>query len=1403
MAEIPLAPNRLLNLTPIEAVPSYLTIFENAAAEVRKIKETESNVVNSSMNLKGSEDDIKRLQVGLMYIALTDSTATKWAMQDIFLISRDNLIYILSEITRLIAEVWPKFQPDVHKNALHIVDELFATRGANIDLLMMHLLRRINSGDLSQSNLWLAQAVLDLCIKYRESLVTDRKQNLLQYTIFHFLRIIPDHHCETNPYITQLPASSRPLGLNSLFQRESKFIVDLIRSNYDQCCFGREFIRMLYIVSGLPPFQKLWNDIFNDLPTLNTSKSVPEILLNATNPSMNNFLISFEMEKYTHFMLQFVHVAPHFPTRRYQEMFTTKFFSSPEREPQRYNLIRFMVSNIHPTNEMLASSLITRWQVIIWLMSTCKSVYFEQCALSLFFNWFTFQPGEPIMNIEPAVLLLMNGLMLNIGGPLYGGLMEYFLKTANNFHPSLTGKFVHSIRAGLTQSLRLGVIRSLTPTMENLFRFRQDIFREFSNILGSLFEPNLPVSPVIKGLPDPLLKKSGGGGGGDSGGKGGVGSIDESPGTSSASNAGVPLDPRLRRGSQSPFLPLPGNRSNTTVKPRPPSPIEPTFSPPPSPPSEFEDRKRQFPEGGKGAFNVRFPKLPSSPELKIDEAAGMETIQQRVAELRKRFTSYQMHYTHKTKTSVNVMEILNQFDGEIHKYLEKLIFNARDVGLLKETDIISSEDSRGSTPASLSDDTSFADVCESLQNLIEAVLEDDYSDDLAILGRIADVISQVCLPFFDTSAEFGDKKLLESNQIRSSLLPFQMPITKEQIENSLASPVFVPLRSLCEMNRNDAKREILLLLLTEIQIRQPRIGYHLLYFLTVSNNINDEKMIAYKNFCASSENSSLLECLHRDLQLLVDDNGFLFCYLLPNIYNVFASEVGNKAQFIRLIVSKADSYQVNYLISEILRGHLNLFPRSDISEVLKASLDWSTTEQSFFWQLVGAHELPTKHFLPLVSLVDGVKHAEACSQLLLILQLEKPTLEIIRLLLTRAASNLNSESVDDANADDLLSVTSLHYWGRPGGVYARRFAEILGSMITSAVSSLRPSGDAEDGSGSTSSGRKRTSIKSSGNSTDQLSLLISILTHLECMRRNCKNIAMLQSTELQTSLQQVIASSTVPSNVKDRFAELLSLVEREDITPTSSRSSTSGRGSRQETSGEATGSSKGGHSLRNLDSRRAAEAERKRQSAAASGSGSSIALGNNKKKQSCKKLDQDGDGEGEDSSDNANSKTGANSNNDTNSINNANSDSDDDDESEGPLAIDDSLDAASPSSAASESQAPAAGRTTDSSILEITISSSESDDGEEDKPVESRPKKTTATKKRAPPASKKQPPAKRVASSQGVRKVVNLDDDEESENSDNNNNNSNDKDGSDSGDDTPRGPTSKRRKMVSRRLLDD
>lgn len=58
--------------------------------------------------------------------------------------------------------------------------------------------------------------------------------------------------------------------------------------------------------------------------------------------------------------------------------------------------------------------------------------------------------------------------------------------------------------------------------MENLSRFRPDLCRDFSTILGSTFEPGVPLSPtpgitVAQGLAEPCALKHGSG---DSGGGG-------------------------------------------------------------------------------------------------------------------------------------------------------------------------------------------------------------------------------------------------------------------------------------------------------------------------------------------------------------------------------------------------------------------------------------------------------------------------------------------------------------------------------------------------------------------------------------------------------------------------------------------------------------------------------------------------------------------------------------------------------------------------------------------------------------------------------------------------------------------------------------------------------------------
>lgn len=83
------------------------------------------------------------LQAGLIYLALTEPDPRRSHLQDIVLISRDNLHYALSELARLVAETWPKMHQEVRKNMLNIIAELLATRGANVDVLMLHLYRRM------------------------------------------------------------------------------------------------------------------------------------------------------------------------------------------------------------------------------------------------------------------------------------------------------------------------------------------------------------------------------------------------------------------------------------------------------------------------------------------------------------------------------------------------------------------------------------------------------------------------------------------------------------------------------------------------------------------------------------------------------------------------------------------------------------------------------------------------------------------------------------------------------------------------------------------------------------------------------------------------------------------------------------------------------------------------------------------------------------------------------------------------------------------------------------------------------------------------------------------------------------------------------------------------------------
>lgn len=1340
---------------------------------MKRLKETDPDIVNSTANRSGTDEERRALQAGLLYLGLTEPDPRRSACTDIVLTARDNLNYALSELTRLVAEAWPKMPQHVRSNLLSILAELIAIRGASVELLMLHLYRRMPTGDLSPSNIWLIETVLDLLMRNREWLESsDRQPFLLPLTVYTFLRLIPDHYNLPNPLNSSSIAtkSDTPTSLNdtitALRLRESTFIVDLLRKNFDRCAqLGRDLIRMLHIVARYEPFQRFWSDILNDLPSMSCHhKNIASVLDIITPQYFVQTLIPHEMEQWIRWMLRNVHCVPPFPVRRYQEFFHRKFFLTPESQSLRVCLTRYIVNYFYPDNEMLASSLIPRWNVISWLISQCVCpIANYNIKMALFFDWLFFKPNDCIMNVEPAILAITNNLSAR-SQPFALSLVDFLTKVATTFHPPLNDRISASIRAGLEDMLRLGVIRSLNPLMDFLLRAFPEVYRSFSALIGPVIDSTIltPTAALPAGAGpnfvnsvqppvgvtgaaatataetslhklttsqsvDPESKK---------------GFPATAAAVSATSISSTPSDPRLRRnttpvlikptttttslkngtpaavqppGSKpSPFsedalarsrLQHPNHLQSPShfagphsppvgasvvagvsapLKPRPPSPPPEgtAFSPPPllstasaaavesggpdllpvlATPQPMmanshdllsaEDLKELVNSASEGPSvvandNTVHPALPkpmrlstsgseaskrknlpppsslgslTSPEYRY--ANSGDSLEQRIGDLRRKFQSYQFRFRYNVDTNVDVRSLILQLDDPIRSALEALALNAKKIGLFEDT----ADNEGGSAHTSPAahhdpDDTDLAEMCEAMQNLVLAVLDEECFDDLEIAGRTAAVVCQLCLPLFDPflqndqqQQQSGGQTLeKEGSQFSPSFnrrgtqsvfcdtLPSQLPITEERISDSLASPVFVPLRHLCEMSSSDPKRELLLLLLTEMQARQPRVGYHLLYFLTVSK-VNDEKMTAYRDFCASQEKPNLLASLHRDMELLADDNRFLFCYLLPTVYSVFAHELTNNTDFIRLIVSKIDPSQANYLVCEILRGHLNFFHRSNITEVLKASLEWTSMEQFFFWQLVNAHELPTRNFLPLISLVNDQKHPEACLHLLLLLQLEKPTNEVVRLLLSRAVpSGLSA-------ADDLLSVTALHYWGCPGRQHSQRFASILGNMINAAVAGLKASTDREMSSDS-SREKKRNGVRGVG-SSEHLDQLVAILSHLDCMRKKCRNIAkkdaglcrVLEAAELQSTLQQVIHSPAVPVGLKDRFAELLTLVE-DDSDSLAGQQGLTAQGTRTAAVRGAAGpdslvssiGSKGGHRLRNLDSRRAAEAERRR-----------------------------------------------------------------------------------------------------------------------------------------------------------------------------------------------------------------
>ncbi|XP_059206603.1 integrator complex subunit 3 isoform X2 [Centropristis striata] len=380
--------------------------------------------------------------------------------------------------------------------------------------------------------------------------------------------------------------------------------------------------------------------------------------------------------------------------------------------------------------------------------------------------------------------------------------------------------------------------------------------------------------------------------------------------------------------------------------------------------------------------------------------------------------------------------------------------------------------------------------CEVMQEIVDLILEEDF--EVEQMSALASCLAELFRDHF-----------------RGDVLPEE--ITEESLEESVSKPVCLVFRNLVTMQEDNSGFSVLLDMLAEFYQKQPKIGYHLLYYLKASKAANG-KMMLYESFAQATALGDLHTCLMMDMKACQEDDVRLLCYLTPSIYSEFPDETLRSGELLNMIVAVIDSTQLQELMCHVMMGTLVMFRKDSVLNILIQSLDWETFEQYSTWQLFLAHSIPLETIIPILQHLKYKEHPEALSCLLLQLRREKPSEEMVKMVLSRPC-----------HPEDQFTTSTLRHW-------SSRHDDTLGEHIKAQLikNNNQP--------------RKRQSLRSSSSKLAQLTLE-QILEHLDNLRlslSNTKNNFFSQTPILQ-ALQHVQASCDEAH--KMRFSDLFALAE--------------------------------------------------------------------------------------------------------------------------------------------------------------------------------------------------------------------------------------------------------------------
>lgn len=427
----------------------------------KDLSEKQAHDALSAAVSKGSQNH-EEVCLGLFHVILTDTESAHNAYRDLNLVSRDSMVLIVNKLLQLISEKYLRLMDGVKTQIMWLVTQFVSSSIGGADTICLALLKQAAGGDLTPSNIWLADALLNLFTQNRCWL--DKFPQLLQVVVYSYLRLIADHTAG---------------AYKNLRQKEITLCVSILRERFVECMsIGRDLIRMLQNVCKIPEMKSLWKDMLYNPHLLSSQFTGIYQLLNIrTSRRYLAIRLTPDMENKIGFLTSKVKFGHQ---KRYLEWFHHQYLSSPESQSLRADLIRYICGVVHPSNEILSSDITQRWTVIGWLLSTCpNNVSAANAKLALFYDWLFFQAEDNIMNIEPGILVMYHSLRNHYA--LTATLLDFLCRSVIEYNQKgqqCKECVQHAFKAILSKK----VISSLMPIIDN-----QRMGQELKSLVRSTF----------------------------------------------------------------------------------------------------------------------------------------------------------------------------------------------------------------------------------------------------------------------------------------------------------------------------------------------------------------------------------------------------------------------------------------------------------------------------------------------------------------------------------------------------------------------------------------------------------------------------------------------------------------------------------------------------------------------------------------------------------------------------------------------------------------------------------------------------------------------------------------------------------------------------------------------------